>query len=1041
MAQQAQIQKLEKLSKRTKSLAPQRVNKGALQRDRTAVQHLLTCPASPLADDVLALQRTTGNRATTRFIQTKLRVGPVGDRYEREADRVARQVMTLPEVSARSPVQRQEMEEEELQTKSIASSITPRVQRQEEEEEALQMKSQGAGGFTVAAGTESQLKSLRGSGKPLPKDLRSFMEPRFGADFGGVRVHSGGEAVQLNRELNAKAFTHGQDIYFGAGRYQPGTDAGKHLIAHELTHVIQQTGKVQRAPEAPAYVDEDFRAKLAARRRQVTGKNKDSESADKVDPSQYEYEVANSPLAAYEGEHLGEKKEAAALLAPVLHPNVPPPLPPRPGKPTPPPLPPRPWRAGRTPGEKPQGSFLTQGRSQPGWQAARPGQGAPRGNFLGTRQSAPPVKSNIVVAKAHTRLVTRTLEGPAAQQVKRVEKSKKHKLYNRFDLVEIAESDGAHVKNDAGEIIWYQIKGSSNEYIRASSVLSTAPAQTEQTGPDAGEGSSFWGGMDLAESATSTIDDRLVDRVRGLTAKDEKGTISSNESTELTRLGYGEGAVWSTAGILGMATSLKTVLGDESSRWDKVEAAFTFLSSTYAVAGGATQIAKGISEAKSGEDSLATKATGSTSAFSLSFQEFFSTLANLVKTTKSGVDLIRMVFESHKHGKNELLQVGSSLLLNALSTLKGAAKTARAINEALGGAVTGAFSQAASTIAVGIDIAISAIKTVIQSYYLAISANQWWKMSRREGELKSSITAQGYTKQQIKDVQGLHARRDAMLAELDRLIAGNEKKIKNKDLQTQKLISGAKTSQQFTKRQAKVDSLDAEIEELRQQNKGYKQKKADVEKETKTQEATVLSGPEDQNLATRESKSLDLAEIELVGELGYINKKRVIRQSVHISTNLVQIAGSIATLVSGPGAPAPLALKASAAGIDLSLPFFRAIKQFGRNIAAKNRAKGTSGISNKIFNADKSTAAKLQMRKRQAVRILTMVTQLNDLIPKTRNPVEYTRQVKALKAQAERVKGYIAATGCDPEKLYRANGKPGEQIKILVEELARREFV
>ena len=202
----------------------------------------------------------------------------------------------------------------------------------------------------------------------------------------------------------------------------------------------------------------------------------------------------------------------------------------------------------------------------------------------------------------------------------------------------------------------------------------------------------------------------------------------------------------------------------------------------------------------------------------------------------------------------------------------------------------------------------------------------------------------------------------------------------------------------------------------------------------------MLSGPEDQGLAASESKSMDLAEVELAGELGSVNRKRIVRQSVHISTNLVQIAGSIATLVSGPGAPAPLALKASAAGIDLSLPFFRGIKQFGRNIAAKNRAKGTSGISNKIFNADKSSAAKIQMRKRQAVRILTMVTQLNNLMPTTRNPIEYTRQIEALKAQAERVENYIVATGCDPERLYRANGKPAEQIKILVEELAKREF-
>jgi hypothetical protein len=72
------------------------------------------------------------------------------------------------------------------------------------------------------------------------------MEPRFGADFGAVRVHTDGAAVQMNHEINAQAFTHGNDIYFSADRYNPGTEAGKRLLAHELTHTIQQSGRVDR---------------------------------------------------------------------------------------------------------------------------------------------------------------------------------------------------------------------------------------------------------------------------------------------------------------------------------------------------------------------------------------------------------------------------------------------------------------------------------------------------------------------------------------------------------------------------------------------------------------------------------------------------------------------------------------------------------------------------------------------------------------------------------------------------------------------------
>ena len=68
------------------------------------------------------------------------------------------------------------------------------------------------------------------------------MEPRFGADFGGVRIHAGAESASLNRQISAQAFTHAQDIYMGEGRYAPGTTAGNRLLAHELAHVVQQTG-------------------------------------------------------------------------------------------------------------------------------------------------------------------------------------------------------------------------------------------------------------------------------------------------------------------------------------------------------------------------------------------------------------------------------------------------------------------------------------------------------------------------------------------------------------------------------------------------------------------------------------------------------------------------------------------------------------------------------------------------------------------------------------------------------------------------------
>ncbi len=262
MANQTQAHKSKRpLNKQT---APgRRRQRAATRKSDTALVHrLLDHPASANTREIRALQRTVGNQATTRLIQAKLRVGPAGDRYEREADRVAREVTTIPDASTRSPVQRQE-EEEEVQAKRASPTITPLVQHKEEEEE-LQTKSRGKSGFTVTAQTEKRLKSLDGAGKPLSKEMRRFMEPRFGTDFGGVRVHSGGDAVQLNRDLNAKAFTHGRDIYFGAGAYAPETDTGKRLLAHELTHVVQQTGSAQRKPQSSEVLQAKLKGSTAA---------------------------------------------------------------------------------------------------------------------------------------------------------------------------------------------------------------------------------------------------------------------------------------------------------------------------------------------------------------------------------------------------------------------------------------------------------------------------------------------------------------------------------------------------------------------------------------------------------------------------------------------------------------------------------------------------------------------------------------------------------------------------------------------------------
>lgn len=222
----------------------------------------------PPAHPLLQLQRALGNQAFGRFIQAKLKINQPGDVYEQEADRVANEVMRMPEPvspiashGAPANIQRKctecaggeslcprcAEEEQRVQTKPLAESITPLVQLQlaeepeeQEEEKTVQTKEASGTNPTASSAAENQINSMRGSGQPLPESVRNFFEPRFGYDFGQVRIHAGARAAQTAHDLNARAFTKGQEVIFGAGYYAPGTIEGRRLLAHELTHVVQQ---------------------------------------------------------------------------------------------------------------------------------------------------------------------------------------------------------------------------------------------------------------------------------------------------------------------------------------------------------------------------------------------------------------------------------------------------------------------------------------------------------------------------------------------------------------------------------------------------------------------------------------------------------------------------------------------------------------------------------------------------------------------------------------------------------------------------------
>ncbi len=150
----------------------------------------------------------SGKEEELNGIQTKLTIGSPNDVYEQEADRVAEQIMWMPEPSIQSE-------------KHTNTGIK------------VQKLSSYDGGATVS---DQDIKLNQSGGRPLTPSTRNFMEPRFGADFGHVRLHTDQDAHKTASQIQAKAFTYGSHIWFGKGE----SEKSGNLMAHELTHVLQQ---------------------------------------------------------------------------------------------------------------------------------------------------------------------------------------------------------------------------------------------------------------------------------------------------------------------------------------------------------------------------------------------------------------------------------------------------------------------------------------------------------------------------------------------------------------------------------------------------------------------------------------------------------------------------------------------------------------------------------------------------------------------------------------------------------------------------------
>jgi hypothetical protein len=184
---------------------------------------------------------TAGKKRDMFFLQARLSINPSNDIYEQEADAMADKAMRMTDSDIG-------------QTRFFKPVVLP-IQRKcsfcEEEEQKISRKEIDDRETAGYSGLDKYVESLTNSGQSLSSEERNFYEPRLGYDFANVKVHTDTVAAKSAQSINALAFTTGNHIVFNAGQYSPGTDSGKKLLGHELTHVIQQgsagvSGSVQK---------------------------------------------------------------------------------------------------------------------------------------------------------------------------------------------------------------------------------------------------------------------------------------------------------------------------------------------------------------------------------------------------------------------------------------------------------------------------------------------------------------------------------------------------------------------------------------------------------------------------------------------------------------------------------------------------------------------------------------------------------------------------------------------------------------------------
>jgi len=265
------------------------------------------------------------------LLQPKLTIGEPGDKYEVEADRIAKDVVQRINSTDNQVVQNQEQSTElvkqgqnfwlsrmsikqpdyqpvpkhprlqmKLSKQEPGEIQEPTLDQQTNTQVQPLIQRVNIGGMAASADVETGIQRARGSGQPLTDSIREPMEQAFGADFSSVRIHADSQADQLNQSIQAKAFTTGQDVFFRQGVYEPGSRGGQELIAHELTHVVQQNDSVIQPISSKIY---KYQNGISFLQREINEKGKDDTTNNSITvfilPADFDSDIAFNEIEKF----------------------------------------------------------------------------------------------------------------------------------------------------------------------------------------------------------------------------------------------------------------------------------------------------------------------------------------------------------------------------------------------------------------------------------------------------------------------------------------------------------------------------------------------------------------------------------------------------------------------------------------------------------------------------------------------------------------------------------------------------------------------